>query len=204
MILLNRTSLMSNVLLLPFHQPVLCSYSENTDVIGKKTTTKKGDFAVFSCTPSHNLQPRSQATSNKLELPLWNLHGCNSVTLLLTDLLQVQHSHLVPCDTLGSSTQKIPQRNDICRWSQSPRFHPNHQPERWETRRSRNIDCSNSKGQKITTSISAASCELRLHSTAGNSLGCVWEVLLMRFTQREQGRGNCTAAAGGDSAHGHV
>lgn len=121
-----------------------------------------------------------------LELALWNLHGSNSVTLLLAAepcLLQIQRSQLVLRDT---STQKMTRRNDVCHRSQSERFHPNHQPERWETRHSRNIDCSNSKGQKITTSISAASCELRLHSTAGNSLACVSEVLLMHFTQLEE------------------
>lgn len=74
-----------------------------------------------------------------------------------------------------------------------------------ETRHNRNIDCSDSKHQKITTSIFAVSCELRLHLTHRNSLKCALEVLLIHFTHSQQREGsNLQQTDFGNSAHRHV
>lgn len=48
------------------------------------------------------------------------------------------------------------------------------------------IDCSNSKHQKITTSILAMSCELGLHLTRGYSLQRTVQEVLMYFTHSQQ------------------
>lgn len=200
--MLYRTSLTSNI----FHFINSFFFSltppnSYTAVIRRR----QSNFAAFLHTFPQPGTAHAQAASSKLGItsaePSWL--QLSHFTSLTAKSCFWSSATITASSLRGAtrSTEKIKQQqNNICSWSLSERFCPNRRPELWETRHNRNIDCSNSKRQKITTSIFAASCELRLHLTRGNSLKCVQEVLLMRFRHSE-GRIHFTETLHTDSSY---